>query len=248
MKIETIDLTDRRNIYFVGDVHGDWKALCFLLESLKFNYRDAIICVGDLIDRGPHNLEVVNFFLNTPNAWAVRGNHEDMLIQGALHGQQNQLASHLCNGGEWILDMPQVTIEGFAKLLEDNLPVALRFRHENTTFGVTHAEMPVDDWEMFEKHHIKSGRIQQRAMWGRGNIKGKGYKHIKGIDFTIHGHSVRKDVTTIGNQWWIDTGSVFDTGSGDYGLSCIEFLKDKKDFEVFTVRRQAFQPNKLEMI
>lgn len=217
-----LDLTDRRRIFFVGDLHGDWKALKFFLEEVGFGYRDAIISVGDLIDRGPDNLEIINFFMWTENAWAVKGNHEDMLIHGTIGGQANQLHSWIANGGEWALDMPQMMIEGMAREL-DKLPIAIKVRHENTTFGVCHAEVPTNSWDIFysqvEKHH----GWQQKALWGRDAIKGKGFPNISNITYTIHGHSVRTDVTRVGNQFWIDTGSVFDNGGGGHGLTILEY-------------------------
>jgi diadenosine tetraphosphatase ApaH/serine/threonine PP2A family protein phosphatase len=63
----------------VGDIHGcfgEFRAL--LKEASIVPGRDRIVSVGDIINRGPDSLSVVRFFRDTPNAFAVMGNHERM--------------------------------------------------------------------------------------------------------------------------------------------------------------------------
>lgn len=237
-----IDITDRRNIYFVGDLHGDWKALSFFLKSVGFTYRDVIISVGDLIDRGEQNLEVVNFFLHTENAYAVLGNHEDMAIQGLVHGDSQWAMCWIQNGGEWHLNYPHGMLEGLLREMEAKMPHCLTFRFENTTFGVTHAECPTENWEDYVQRAGKYYPDDKKAIWGRRCIKGDGWKNISAVDYTIHGHSVRSHVTAIGNQRWIDTGSVFDGGDRKYALTVLEWDKEKKDFLNHRIVRDPFEP------
>ncbi len=64
----------------VGDIHGHFKFLTMALDKLDFNTElDRIFSVGDLIDRGPDSIDVLNW-LEKPWFHAVRGNHEQMLI------------------------------------------------------------------------------------------------------------------------------------------------------------------------
>ncbi|AUG85149.1 NinI-like serine-threonine phosphatase [Vibrio phage Ceto] len=242
--MSVIDITDRRNIYFVGDLHGDWKALKFFLDQVQFNYRDIIISVGDLIDRGEQNLDVLNFFLFTENALAVRGNHEDMAIQGLLHGENNQAASWIMNGGGWMMDYPQAMIEGILRKVEQEFPLVLTLRYENTKFGVTHAEAPTEVWDDYVQRAGKYFPDDNRAVWGRDAIKGRRFSKIRGVDYTIHGHSVRDSVTSFGNQMWIDTGSVFDGGDRKYGLTIMEW--DNGGWVNHRIIRNHFEPGGLE--
>lgn len=209
----TLDLTDRRNIYFVGDLHGDWELFNFALKQLKFNYRDHIISVGDLIDRGEGHLECLMFFLNTENATAVRGNHEDMMIAGLLHHDRQQHMGWVQNGGMWHLEYPDLMIEGIARVVEKEFPIAVTVNYENVKVGVCHAECPTTRWQDFtlmiegnSKAHIR------KALWAREKIREKVGTPILGVDHTIHGHSVRNQPVKKCNQHWIDTGSVFSTG------------------------------------
>lgn len=62
----------------IGDVHGGFDTLRKLVDKLP---QDENICfVGDLIDRGPKSVEVVDFVID--NGFdCVLGNHEDLMIQ-----------------------------------------------------------------------------------------------------------------------------------------------------------------------
>ena len=68
--------------FVVGDIHGMFKTLAKELEELGFDpEKDRLFSVGDLIDRGPDN-EDIEEWLAKPWFHAVRGNHEQMLIDG----------------------------------------------------------------------------------------------------------------------------------------------------------------------
>lgn len=242
-----LDVLDKRNVYFVGDLHGDWKALDFFLKQVKFNYRDVIISVGDLFDRGSKNLEVLNFFLFTENAYAVRGNHEDMAIQGVVHGDNQWAMCWMQNGGDWMLDYPQEMLEGILRQVEKQFPFAIEVNHGNYKIGVTHAECPTEHWQDYYGQAGKFYKWDKDAIWGRRNVKGNGLSEVKGVHATIHGHSVRSKVVTVGNQYWIDTGSVFDAGSGEYGLTVLEFEPSDGTFTTHRVERDCFEPGGLKL-
>ncbi len=48
-----------------------------LLDKISYKaWKDKLYFVGDLINRGPNALEVLDFVIKTPNVYAVKGNHE----------------------------------------------------------------------------------------------------------------------------------------------------------------------------
>lgn len=65
-------------MFIIGDVHGCFKTLKALIDKLP--NQDDIIFVGDLIDRGPSPIEVLDYIQDHPQWQVVRGNHEDMLL------------------------------------------------------------------------------------------------------------------------------------------------------------------------
>ena len=79
--------------YVIGDVQGCFVELQRLLEVISFQEtRDNLWFVGDLINRGPNNLEVMNLIMSLPNANCVLGNH-DLHFLAIAAGQQTQKQS-----------------------------------------------------------------------------------------------------------------------------------------------------------
>jgi serine/threonine protein phosphatase 1 len=63
----------------IGDVHGHYEGLMALLEAIAPTSEDQVYFLGDLIDRGPHSAQVVNF-VKRNNYPCLLGNHEQMLL------------------------------------------------------------------------------------------------------------------------------------------------------------------------
>ena len=49
-----------RNIWFVGDIHGEIRLLNRLLESILKFKPEQIVFLGDYIDRGPQSKAVID--------------------------------------------------------------------------------------------------------------------------------------------------------------------------------------------
>ena len=67
--------------YVIGDIHGCFNEFINLLN--KINYKkevDKIILVGDLVNRGPDSLSVLNFCMADSNITTVLGNHDLYLL------------------------------------------------------------------------------------------------------------------------------------------------------------------------
>ena len=76
----------------IGDVHGEYEALCALLKNLGYDTRKngvhsdgrKMVFVGDLVDRGPDSpavIKLVRRMIDAGNAYAVIGNHELNLLR-----------------------------------------------------------------------------------------------------------------------------------------------------------------------
>lgn len=78
--------------YAVGDIQGCLEPLKQLLESVHFDPQyDQLLCVGDLVNRGPHSLETLRFVKSLgKSAVAVLGNHDLHLL--AVYHQTRKAA------------------------------------------------------------------------------------------------------------------------------------------------------------
>jgi protein phosphatase len=78
-----IFLKGDRKAIFVGDLHGDFKALCSILEKAKED--EYLIFLGDYVDRGENQIEVINTVLKLKKEYPekvflLKGNHESREI------------------------------------------------------------------------------------------------------------------------------------------------------------------------
>ncbi len=51
-------------IAFVADLHGNWPATCALEQDLRKQKPDRIICLGDMVGKGPSNLETFDWAMS----------------------------------------------------------------------------------------------------------------------------------------------------------------------------------------
>ncbi|MEM0368185.1 MAG: metallophosphoesterase family protein [Desulfurococcaceae archaeon] len=77
-----IELRGRDNYVFIGDLHGDYYTLLYILDAIWDNIdKYTVIFLGDYIDRGYLQIETLVFLLNfkrnyVDKAVLLRGNHE----------------------------------------------------------------------------------------------------------------------------------------------------------------------------
>lgn len=86
-----------RRLYAIGDIHGHMSALADLWVVLNDDgmdpHRDTVIFLGDYVDRGPDSLPVVETVAGAlamyPHWRALRGNHEQMLLDAMRAGPED---------------------------------------------------------------------------------------------------------------------------------------------------------------
>jgi 3',5'-cyclic AMP phosphodiesterase CpdA len=92
-----------KNLWFIGDIHGEIGLLNSLLEAILEQKPDHITFLGDYIDRGPHSREVVDRILSLEvPVTCLMGNHELMMlnaIQDSVYSN-NPMELWYRNGGE----------------------------------------------------------------------------------------------------------------------------------------------------
>lgn len=177
--IQVLDENTKGKTYVIGDVHGSLNLFDKLVSQL--GEHDNIIMVGDLTDRGPNSLGVINriFEVNKPiieknekrakqgleplplRIYAIRGNHEEMFLgfmEAKAKSEENKSEewkkhSFLLpnNGGIWV--------EKKETKKEDLLKVQKYFEslpyiiHVNgkKPFTVAHAIMPMSINQLHKK-------------------------------------------------------------------------------------------------
>lgn len=90
------------NIFIVSDIHGHIKQFEELLTY--WNQEDTLVILGDLIDRGPDSLKVIEKVIELKQTYEdkvifVKGNHEEMLLN-FLNNPIEKQEHYYKNGGQ----------------------------------------------------------------------------------------------------------------------------------------------------
>ena len=68
-------------IYILSDIHGRKDKFFNMIQLLNLTSEDQVYILGDVIDRGEHGIEILQYIKNQPNFTLLMGNHEHMMIQ-----------------------------------------------------------------------------------------------------------------------------------------------------------------------
>ncbi len=197
--------------FFVGDLHGHLQQLMRALEAQAFDpARDRLIAVGDLVDRGPDSQQCLEL-IGEPWFHAVRGNHEDMMID-CFHGRGSSEHNYVDNGGQWFLDAAYETQARLVALAE-TLPMFLEVELGDKRIGVVHADFVEVHWIDHETLRARASKggdtLIERALWGRSRIARANTRPVSGIDLIVCGHTPLEHVELLGNVLYIDTGACY---------------------------------------
>ena len=67
--------------YVISDIHGEANLFRDILNQICFSAEDHLYILGDVIDRGPDGIALLQEIMDTPNMTLLLGNHEYMMLQ-----------------------------------------------------------------------------------------------------------------------------------------------------------------------
>jgi len=189
--------------FVVADLHGHRRRLDQALEEHHFDpSQDRLLSVGDLIDRGPDSPGCLDL-LNEPWFWAVRGNHEQMMVDAVTTDEAQAWSRWLMNGGNWALEQPEHELSRWARQI-DTLPMTLTIKHPLGTVGLCHAQYRLPHWN----DRLRDSEMDvQDWLWGRSRVYRAEPAAIQGVDWVFHGHTIIPRVTALGNAVFLDRGA-----------------------------------------
>lgn len=224
--IEVLNNPQFERIFICGDIHGQYEILMKALKKLGFDFHnDLLVCTGDLVDRGDGNLEVIAL-LDQPWFKSIRGNHDQMCIEGLSNTKMKQVHKDAVNGGEWFYELSDDQQEKIFRQFAE-LPFILEINYRGHKVGVVHGDIHVNDWNQFKGLFTQPDtdwieRLQNSIIWGRTRVhhhdKG-GYTNVSGVDAIFLGHTIMKEITQLDNCFYIDTGAYH---TGDLSFAIID--------------------------
>lgn len=198
-------------VFAIGDVHGCLETLKQLLREIAFDEDcDRAVFVGDLADRGPQNLETIQFVLNKPCFYLVAGNHEDLLVEYVTQSTEipeEELAYWLADDGAWTRGVMEKTLAEVVQQLQAQAYYIVEVEvNQGVRFGVTHAGYFEEHW--YQPHQPYDDVYFRRLAWVRRSAESAPGElaPTAGIDFTVHGHTIFRQPWRNGNALFIDTG------------------------------------------
>lgn len=66
--------------YCMSDIHGELDKFSTMLNLIQFSKDDHLYIIGDVIDRGPDGVAILEHIMNAPNMTLLMGNHEQMCL------------------------------------------------------------------------------------------------------------------------------------------------------------------------
>lgn len=112
--------------YVISDLHGKYELYRKMLEKISFSENDMLYVLGDVVDRGPHPMEILLDMMKRPNVVCLVGNHEYMMFrcmkflmqeiteESIREWQENE--EYMTILTDWIYNGAEPTMAGFSKL------------------------------------------------------------------------------------------------------------------------------------
>lgn len=202
-------------IAVIGDVHGCFYTLQNLVERIKQKYPDIpIYCVGDLVDRGNHSYEVLEYMISEKIVFTP-GNHDYMFYSfmrepGSLMGnswkyngaettlksyinRSDKLNDHLdlINASPIFIDLDDCFIShaGISIYIKDKLP-------ENFLTKPDESEKIFRE-DLFDQNSIIWTRSE---LMNIGKLQIVGHTHRKEVYFDSASDTLYIDTTAYGNN------------------------------------------------
>lgn len=199
-------------ILVIGDVHGCFDELQDLMKVAEDNReKDKIlkIFVGDLINKGPKNREVLNYVMkdSKSSCLSVRGNHDEVVLREYLNFKKDP--ESLPEKNKWIKELSEEEINYLISLpYTISIPsLNIIIVHAGIVPGLSLSSMSVPDLtnmrnviisEDFENEikACKNGGEPWAKLW-------------KGPQFVYFGHDAKRKLQKCEYATGLDTGCVY---------------------------------------
>lgn len=198
--------------FIVGDIHGQYDLLRSLLSTTQFNSdQDRLFSVGDLVDRGDQSAQALDFLVQ-PWFFAIRGNHEDMLLHAAAHEHDFAYQQWWQNaGGGWWADTQPAVRQQLHDAISQ-LPIGRQIDTKPHPIAIIHADCAFN-WEGFSRQLIAGNTLTvEHALWSRNRIQLEDSSGVDAANLVFIGHTPVKQPLALGNCWFIDTGAFLPDG------------------------------------
>ena len=233
-------------IYVTSDLHGCApECLQQLLGKANFGSEDFLFVLGDVIDRGNHGVELLNWMSMQPNVQLMLGNHESLLLGCAFLFDtvtDSSIAkldtSHLEMFQTWMLNGGNPTVTGLRNLKRQD-PDAVDGILDYLREAPLYEEVSVGDADYllvhaglanFDPARPVNSYTADELLWARPSLDDRYF-----VDKTvIFGHTPSHYYGSEyqGRAVKTDTWLCIDTGAAGGGSPMLYCLDNKKEYYI----------------
>eukprot|EP00240_Pyramimonas_obovata_P006165 CAMPEP_0118948224 /NCGR_PEP_ID=MMETSP1169-20130426/47427_1 /TAXON_ID=36882 /ORGANISM="Pyramimonas obovata, Strain CCMP722" /LENGTH=317 /DNA_ID=CAMNT_0006894601 /DNA_START=373 /DNA_END=1326 /DNA_ORIENTATION=+ len=194
-------------VVVVGDVHGCFSELDRLLQKCDYTENDLLIFVGDIVNKGPASLKVIQKAREVC-ALSVRGNHEQAALKHYQRWQDGQ--EKLSEKWQWVTGLAEEDLSYLRAL-----PFTIALPEHNVT--VVHAGLvpgvPLPDQD--PGHMVEMRELVRKDSGAWKAVKQKDKNSVPwapqwpGPSHLIFGHDARRGFQACPFATGLDTGCVY---------------------------------------
>ena len=119
--------------YVLSDIHGNLHRVTSILEQINLQPDDELYVLGDVIDRYPHGIQILQSIMKMPNVRMLLGNHEYMMLQALDtpydEDDRFEFREHFDRMRLWYRNGGMVTENALLKLPETEQKAIFRYLH-----------------------------------------------------------------------------------------------------------------------
>lgn len=236
-------------IYAIGDIHGKFDLLKALYSAILKDIDSCgdldnkIIFLGDYIDRGYQNRQVLDFLKNLEDFEGVehiflRGNHEDIFTDAMEH-PRNQFSVRMWvdNGGMSFLKETGMDFDYFVNTFPWQHYVnwfnrRLEYYHETEDYIFVHGGVDIRKPNMKDQEN-------EAMLWARFTQK-DWYRDFPKM--VIHGHTPNADPQVDINRVNVDTSWSYGKYPGILNLTAVALPNHRDDSEPRFIQVEQYEP------
>ena len=166
--------------YVMSDIHGNSVNFFSLIEQINLQEEDELYVLGDVIDRYPDGIKILQWLMKRPNTWVLLGNHEYMMLKALDVNYTGDKWERNVNYERafhhWYRNGGQVTHAGLKLLDEEardllfqylhSLPLNMEIEVNDKVYRLVHAS-PIENYNTI--HGCDYDNIYEFAVWHRWN-------------------------------------------------------------------------------
>lgn len=214
----------------MSDIHGNILRYKTIMDQINLQETDHLYVLGDIIDRFPDGITIMQELLKMQNCTILLGNHELMMLQTLT--EPFDINSSF---GLWMYNGGIPTLKAFRNLSEKEqmqiieqikaFPISVDIKVNDKNYCLSHSSLQ----EMYKKNDYQYSNSKEFAVWNRITPECKLPKR----KFLIFGHTptIHYQNQTPPSIWYGENRIGIDCGAGSSSgrLACLR-LDDMKEF------------------